>query len=81
MERDLLAALHALDQEVADAARAGRKPEVVSRVMRLRELSGGLPPGADPLLRHCLERQSWEKARLLLEGRRSEVRHGEAGCA
>lgn len=74
-ERDLLEALLDLEAEVANAARQGRRPEVLSRVLRLRDLAGRLPADSDPLLVHCLERHSWEKARLALEGRRDEVHH------
>lgn len=81
LEQALLIALQDLDREVVDAAAAGRRPEMVPRVMHLRELASTLPPGTDPMLMHCLERHSWEKARMILDGRRSEVRHGESGCA
>lgn len=81
LEQALLAALQELDHEVAEATVAGRRPEVVPRVMRLRELTAALPRGSDPMLLHCLERHSWEKARMLLDGRRAEVRHGDSGCA
>lgn len=81
VERALLDALRDLEHEVADAAQLGRRPEVVTRVLRLRELTSALPLQADPMLMHCLQRQSWEKARMILEGRQSEVRHGESGCA
>lgn len=81
VEGALLDALRDLDHEVADAALTRRRPEVVSRVMRLRELTSVLPPEADPMLMHCLQRQSWEKARMILDGRQTEVRHGESGCA
>lgn len=81
VEHALLIALQDLDREVADASASGRRPEMVPRVMRLRELTAVLPAGSDPMLMHCLERHSWEKARMILDGRRAEVRHGESGCA
>ncbi len=81
VERALLDALRDLDHEVADAAVTKRRPEVVSRILRLRELTSVLSPEADPMLMHCLQRQSWEKARMILDGRQAEVRHGESGCA
>ena len=62
VERALLDALRDLEHEVADAAQLGRRPEVVTRVLRLRELTSALPLQADPMLMHCLQRQSWEKA-------------------
>ena len=80
VEQALLVALQDLDREVTEANSAGRRPEVVPRVMRLRVLAAELPPGSDPMLMHCLERQSWEKARMILDGRRAEVRHGDSGC-
>lgn len=75
MERSLLATLVDMEQEVETAARTCRRPDVISRVNRLRDLTASLPPDSDPMLLHCLQRHSWEKARLTLEGRGTEVRH------
>lgn len=81
LERELLATLVDLEQEVGTAARTGRRPDVISRVNRLRELTASLPPESDPMLFHCLQRHSWEKARLALEGRGAEVRHSPSSPA
>lgn len=76
VERALLATLVDMEQEVETAARTGRRPDVISRVHRLRDLTASLPADSDPMLLHCLQRHSWEKARLTLEGRSDEVSHG-----
>ena len=81
MERALLATLLDMEQEVETATRTGRRPDVISLVNRLRDLTASLPPESDPMLLHCLQRHSWEKARLTLEGRSDEVRHSPSSPA
>ncbi len=79
VERTLLEQLIGLENEVATAVAAGRKPEVMPWILRLRSMTAALPADSDPMLLHCLERQSWEKARLALQSRHAEISHGSCG--
>ena len=45
---------------------------------RIDALAASLPPGTDGELRHYLQKKSYEKARLFLEGRFAEIEKG--GC-
>ena len=81
MERALLEQLIGFEAEVANAAGAGRRPEVLPWILRLRGLAAALPADTDPVLLHCLERHSWEKARLALQNRHSEISHGSCGTS
>ncbi len=47
---------------------AARRGEVLPILHELTRLTRTLPPGADPDLLHYLNRRSYEKARLFLEG-------------
>jgi len=69
IETQLLQALLQLEKAV-EAMRAARpKPDVRPLFARLDELAKQLPASADPQLRHFLQRKSYEKARLFLQGR------------
>jgi hypothetical protein len=67
-ERAILDTLLELDEQVKRMATANPKPDLLPLFARLDELTAQLPPGADPELRHFLQRKSYEKARLKLEG-------------
>lgn len=68
IEREILTSLREL--ELAVGAPAATPPRsLLPLFARLDGLGAQLPPGADPNLRHYLQRKSYEKARLLLEGR------------
>ncbi len=47
---------------------AARRGDVLPILTELTRLTRSLPPGADPDLLHYLNRRSYEKARLFLEG-------------
>ena len=49
-------------------ATAARRGDVLSILTELTRLTRSLPPDADPDLLHYLNRRSYEKARLFLEG-------------
>ena len=49
-------------------ATAARRGDVLPILAELTRLTRSLPPGADPDLLHYLNRRSYEKARLFLEG-------------
>jgi len=73
------AVLHALN-DLDDAVRAGRdsgaKFNLLPHFDRLEELARRLPKGTNPDLLHYLNRKSYEKARLLLQGRDAENARG-----
>ncbi|HVV70357.1 MAG TPA: hypothetical protein VHI52_02480 [Verrucomicrobiae bacterium] len=78
LEKSILAALLDLDRAVQAMPTAMPKPNLLPLFQRLDELTSQLPAGADPNLRHYLHKKSYEKARLLLQGRDSENARG--GC-
>lgn len=79
IEREIYDTLLALDQAVRSMATAQPKPNLIPLFTRLDELSVRLPRGGDHDLRHYLQRKSYEKARLLLEGRNAENTRGTCG--
>ena len=72
IEKNILSALVELDQAVQSLRTANPKPDLQLLFSRLDRLAEQLPPNADPQLRHYLTRKSYEKARLMLEGRDAE---------
>jgi hypothetical protein len=79
IEGRILDTLTGLEDAVRTLPTASPKPDLLAFFSRLDELAGQLPSDADPELRHFLQRKSYEKARLLLEGRRGEVARGNCG--
>jgi hypothetical protein len=79
MENRILDTLLELESAVNNLATANPKPNLVPLFTRLDEMAGQLPPDADPELRHFLHRKSYQKARLLLQGRGGENRRGSCG--
>ena len=75
-ELEILAVLTDLDQKVKGMAHAQPKPNLQPLFTRLDELARQLPHSSDPNLRHYLQKKSYEKARLLLEGRDAENARG-----
>ncbi len=75
LESEILAALVDLDKTVKDAP-LGRKAALQPLFARLDELARRLPVASNPELLHYLHRKSYEKARLLLEGRKEEIGRG-----
>jgi hypothetical protein len=51
---------------------AATKPNLVPLFQRIDSLRDALPKNSDPQLLHYLHKQSYEKARLWLEGRDAE---------
>jgi len=49
-------------------AAANPKPNLLPLFTRLDDLAKNLPASADPQLRHYLQRKSYQKARVLLQG-------------
>ena len=75
-EQAILNALNELDAAVKSMPTAGSKPNLLPVFERLDMLATQLPKGANPDLLHYLNRKSYEKARLLLEGRDPENARG-----
>jgi hypothetical protein len=76
IEKQILAALQQLDAAVAGLKAGGPKADVGARLATLDALAEQLPPNTNPQLRHYLRNKSYEKARLLLEGRDAENARG-----
>ena len=58
---------------------ANPKPNLQPIFARLDELARRLPKSADPNLLHYLHKKSYEKARLVLQGRDAENAEGNCG--
>ncbi len=67
-EKMILAALRELETTVKLMPTANPKPNLIPIFMRLDELTTQLPADTGSDLRHYLQRKSYEKARLWLEG-------------
>ena len=76
VEHQLLKALTDLESSVATMKTASPKPDLIPLFSRIEELSRQLPAETDPELRHFLDRKSYQKARLLLQGRSDEAPRG-----
>jgi hypothetical protein len=75
-EQDILRALIDLDQAISSMPTASPKPNLLPLFSRIDELARQLPAAADPSLRHYLQKKSYEKARLWLQGREAENARG-----
>jgi hypothetical protein len=75
-ERDILQTLVELNSAVKSMPTANPKPDLLAYFSRLDELTRQLPKNASPDLLHYLHKKSYEKARLLLEGREAENARG-----
>ena len=76
LEQDILKALLDLENAVKAFPGSNPKPNLHPLFARLDGLTGRLPPDADPNLLHYLHKKSYEKARLLLQGRDAENARG-----
>jgi hypothetical protein len=76
IERQLLDALTGLDQAIKAMPAAQPKPSLLPIFSRIDELAKQLPPDTDQVLLHYLNKKSYEKARLFLEGREEENQAG-----
>jgi hypothetical protein len=78
-ERSILQALVELDEKAKSMRTANPKPDLRPLFARIDALERQLPPDTAPDLRHYLQRKSYEKARLFLEGRDAENARGSCG--
>jgi len=76
VEQNILQALLELDAAVKSMATANPKPNLTLLFKRLDALALELPRETDPDLRHYMNRKSYEKARLFLQGRQGENENG-----
>jgi hypothetical protein len=76
IEKDILRALNELDTAVKALPTANPKPNLVPLFARIDELARQLPKDSGATLLHYLQRRSYEKARLWLEGRDAENQAG-----
>ena len=79
LEKNILNALNNLDATVKSMATSNPRPPLQPLLARVDELTLQLPRDSDPNLLHYLHRKSYEKARLLLEGRDAENVRGNCG--
>jgi len=76
MEQNVLDTLLELERAVEAMPRTTPKPNLLPLFSRLDELTRTLASTTDPLLLHYLHKKSYEKARLLLQGREAENARG-----
>ncbi|MSR43534.1 MAG: hypothetical protein EXS29_08485 [Pedosphaera sp.] len=67
-EQAILAALRDLEATVKRMPTANPKPNLLPLFACIDALAAQMPPDTAPDLRHYLQRKSYEKARLWLEG-------------
>jgi hypothetical protein len=75
-ERNLLQTLIELENAARAMPTSNPKPNLLPLFARIDELTGQLPRETDTTLLHYLQRKSYEKARLWLEGREAENQAG-----
>jgi hypothetical protein len=78
-EDAILQILNELDSAVKSMPTAKPKPNLLPMFERIDELTQQLPRDTDPQLRHYLQKKSYEKARLFLQGRDAENVQGSCG--
>lgn len=78
IERDILAALNELEATVKAMPTANPKPKLLPLFERIEALAEQLPRSTAPDLLHYMQKKSYEKARLWLEGSYAEIQKG--GC-
>lgn len=71
-EQKLLNALLELESAVARMPTANPKPNLSAKFQEIDALTTQLPKGTHPQLIHYLQRKSYQKARLFLQGRDAE---------
>ena len=75
-EKSILQTLVELDSTIKTMPTANPKPNLLPIFTRLDDLTRQLPKNASPELLHFMHKKSYEKARLLLEGRGAENARG-----
>ena len=75
-EKAILQTLVELDSIVKSMPTVNPKPSLLPIFTRLDDLTRQLPKNASPELLHFMHKKSYEKARLLLEGKGAENARG-----
>ena len=78
-EQAILKSLVELEDTVQSMPKANPKPNLMPLFARIDELTRALPHDTDPSLLHYLQKKSYQKARLFLEGRDAENQVGSCG--
>ena len=78
IERDILNVLTELEATVKVMPTANPKPKLLPLFERIEALANQLPRSTAPDLLHYMQKKSYEKARLWLEGSYAEIQRG--GC-
>ena len=78
-EQALLQSLLDLEAAISSMPTADPKPDLVTHFNRIDELGKQLPSDTDPSLRHYIDKRSYQKARLFLQGRDEENKAGNCG--
>ena len=79
LEQELHTALLDLDRAVKRMAATKERVDLLPLFARIDDLGAKLPPTTNPRLLHFMERKSFEKAALWLEGRGTEIGRGTCG--
>lgn len=79
LEQELHQALLELDGAVKRMAATKAPVDLMPLFARIDELGAKLPTGTDPQLVHFIQRKSFEKATLWLEGRKADITRGICG--
>jgi hypothetical protein len=76
VEQSILTTLVELENTVRSMPNMNPKPNLMPIFAKIDELARQLPKQTDPSLLHYLNKKSYEKARLWLEGREAENERG-----
>ena len=78
-EQSILNTLLKLEQAIKSMRTAANKPDLQQLFARIDVLARQLPANTDRDLLHYLQKKSYEKARLFLQGRDAENTAGNCG--
>ena len=78
LEHQILEEIQGYEDLVRRLPTMNLKPDLMAIFRRLDDLTAQLPRGTDPNLLHFMHKKSYEKARLWLQERHSEIARG--GC-
>jgi hypothetical protein len=79
VEEKLLKGLVRLEEAVQSMPTANPKPNLMPIFEELDQLTAQLPKPTDPQLLHYLQKKSYQKARLFLQGRDAANQAGPCG--
>jgi hypothetical protein len=76
LENEILRALVNLEKAVDGMKAPGPKPDLAAHFAAIDGLAARLPRNSNPDLLHFLQKKSYQKARLLLEGAAAQAPRG-----